>query len=78
MSWDERNMGKDINDEENDSERRFLSGSDNFTELEGKDDITEAAPVLQPIDSRAQAPVHMAAALVEQVLQIPVSFSIHS
>lgn len=73
-------MGKDINDEENESERRFLSGSDNFTELEGKDDITEAAPVLQPIDSRAQAPVHMAAALVEQAMQgrwMPLEMTYH-
>lgn len=67
MSWDERKKGKVTNPEENDLLRPFLS-DDIFTEREGNDGGMGAAPVLERDDSRAPAPVHMAAALVEQVI----------
>ena len=69
MNWDERKKARVINREENDLRRRFLSDALIFAELEGKEDIVEDEPALERTDSRAQAPVHMAAALVEQVLQ---------
>ena len=64
MNWDEIPEGNDLR-------RRFLSDSDIFTELEDKEDTgtMDAAPLLDRNDSRGQAPVRMAAALVEQVLK---------
>ncbi|KAG0629978.1 hypothetical protein M758_1G144100 [Ceratodon purpureus] len=75
MNWDEIPEGNDLR-------RRFLSDSDIFTELEDKEDTgtMDAAPLLDRNDSRGQAPVRMAAALVEQAMEgrwMPVEVTYH-